>query len=74
MTTIAGQQPAIAGPDLQATIQAWDQAAWSLAALALATRDDSPPELAAAAGELLAVTGLTSAPARPSPPVTPRPG
>jgi SAM-dependent methyltransferase len=65
MTTIAGQQPAIAGPDLQATIQAWDQAAWSLAALALATRDDSPPELAAAAGELLAVTGLTGAPGGP---------
>ena len=65
MTTIAGQQPAIAGRDLQATIQGWDQAAWSLAALALATRDDSPPELAAAAGELLAVSWLTSAPGGP---------
>lgn len=58
MTTKAEQ-------DLQATIQAWDQAAWSLAALALATRDDGPPELSAAAGELLAVTGLTGTPGGP---------
>jgi predicted RNA methylase len=58
MTTIAEQ-------DLQATIQAWDQAAWSLAALALAARDDSPPELTAAAAELLAVAGLTGAPGGP---------
>jgi len=50
----------IAERDLQATIQAWDQAAWSLAALALATRDDGPPELTAAARELLAATGLTA--------------
>ena len=55
----------IAEPDLLATIQTWDQAAWSLAALALATRDDSPPELRAAAGELLAVAGLTGAPGGP---------
>ena len=55
----------IAEPDLQATIQAWDQATWSLAALALAARDDSPPELRAAAGELLAVAGLTGPPGRP---------
>jgi predicted RNA methylase len=52
----------IAEPDLQATIQAWDQAAWSLAALALAAGGDSPPELRAAASEVLAATGLTSAP------------
>jgi SAM-dependent methyltransferase len=45
--------------DLQTTVQAWDQAAWSLAALALAARDDCPPELTAAAWDLLAVTGLT---------------
>ena len=51
--------------DLQATIQAWDQAAWSLAALALAARDDGPPELTAAARELLAATGLTGAPGGP---------
>lgn len=55
----------IAEPDLLATIQTWDQAAWSLAALALATRDDSPPELRAAAGEVLAVAGLTGAPGGP---------
>jgi len=55
----------IAEPDLQATIQTWDQAAWSLAALALAARDDSPPELRAAAGELLAVAGLSGPPGRP---------
>ena len=55
----------IAEPDLLATIQTWDQAAWSLAALALATRDDSPPELRVAAGELLAVAGLTGAPGEP---------
>jgi protein-L-isoaspartate O-methyltransferase len=55
----------IAEPDLLATIQTWDQAAWSLAALALATRDDSPPELRTAAGELLTVAGLTGAPGEP---------
>lgn len=55
----------IAEPDLQATIQAWDEAAWSLAALALAARDDSPPGLTAAAKALLAVAGLTGPPGRP---------
>jgi predicted O-methyltransferase YrrM len=54
-----------AAPDLQATIQAWDQAAWSLAALALAARGDGPPELTAAAGDLLAATGLTAEPRGP---------
>jgi predicted O-methyltransferase YrrM len=53
--------------DLQATIQAWDQAAWSLAALALTARDDGPLELTAAARELLAATGLTGAPGGPLP-------
>jgi len=47
--------------DVQATIQAWDTAAWSLAALALAAREDCPPELAVAARELLAAAGLTGA-------------
>jgi predicted O-methyltransferase YrrM len=55
----------VAGPDLQATIQAWDEAAWSLAALALAAGGDSRPELTAAAWELLAATGLTGAPGQP---------
>jgi hypothetical protein len=30
----------IAEPDLQATIQAWDEPAWGLAALTLAARGD----------------------------------
>ena len=64
MTITAGQQPTAAGTDLHATIQAWDQAAWSLAALALTARDDSPPDLTAAASEVLAATGLTGAPGR----------
>ncbi len=51
-----------AARDLQATIQTWDTAAWSLAALALAARDDSPPELTTAAQQLLSATGLTGAP------------
>jgi predicted O-methyltransferase YrrM len=55
----------VAAPNLQATIQAWDEAAWSLAALALAARGDGPPELTAAARELLAATGLTAAPGGP---------
>jgi Methyltransferase domain len=57
----------IARQDLQATIQAWDQAAWSLAALALTAQGDGPPELTAAARELLAATGLTAAPGAPLP-------
>jgi protein-L-isoaspartate O-methyltransferase len=55
----------IAERDLSATIQAWDEAAWSLAALALTARDDSPPELTAAAEKLLAATGLIDAPGKP---------
>jgi len=55
----------IAGPDLQATIQSWDESAWSLAALALAARGDGPPGLAAAAWELLGAAGLTGAPGQP---------
>jgi SAM-dependent methyltransferase len=57
----------IAEHDLQATIAAWDQAAWSLAALALTARGDGPPELTAAAKELLAATGLAAAPGTPLP-------
>jgi predicted O-methyltransferase YrrM len=51
--------------DLQATAQAWDEAAWSLAALALTARGDCPPELTAAAGELLAATAVTGEPGGP---------
>ena len=36
-------------PDLLAAIAAWDQAAWSLAALALVAAGDGPPEITAAA-------------------------
>ena len=57
----------IAEQDLQATIQAWDQAAWSLAALALTAQGDGPPELTAAARELLAAAGLIAAPGTPLP-------
>jgi SAM-dependent methyltransferase len=57
----------IAEQDLQAVIRAWDQAAWSLAALALTARGDGPPELTAAAGELLAAAGLTAGPGTPLP-------
>lgn len=51
--------------DLQPTIQGWDQGAWSLAALALVARGDGPPELTAAAWDLLAAAGLTTEPGGP---------
>jgi SAM-dependent methyltransferase len=57
----------MAEPSLQAAIQAWDEAAWSLAALALTASDDGPHELTAAARELLAANGLTGAPSDPLP-------
>ncbi len=53
--------------DLQSAIEGWDQGAWSLAALALAARGDGPPELTAAAWELLAPAGLSGTPAKPLP-------
>jgi predicted O-methyltransferase YrrM len=59
--------PDIAEQDLQVTIQAWDQGAWSLAALALAARGDGPPELTAASWELLTAAGLTATPETPLP-------
>ncbi len=51
--------------DLQAAIQAWDEAAWSLAALVLAADSDGHPGLTAAARELLAATGLAGEPGQP---------
>src|SRR5215831_16482145 len=57
----------IAEQDLQATIRAWDQAAWSLAALAVTAQGGGPPDLAAAAKELLAAAGLTAGPGTPLP-------
>jgi predicted RNA methylase len=54
-------------PDLLAAIAAWDQAAWSLAALALVAAGDGPPEITAAAQQLLSVSGITAAPGQPMP-------
>jgi predicted O-methyltransferase YrrM len=54
-------------PDLLAAIAAWDQAAWNLAALALVAAGDGPPDITAAAQELLSVTGITVAPGQPVP-------
>jgi Methyltransferase domain len=52
-------------PDLLATISAWDQAAWSLAALALVAAGDGPPDLTEAAQQLLKCHGITAAPGQP---------
>ena len=54
-------------PDLLAAIAAWDQAAWSLAALALVAAGDGPPDITAAAQQLLSVCGITAAPGQPAP-------
>lgn len=59
-------QPA-AAPDLQAAIAAWDQAVWSLAALARVAADDGPPDITAAARQLLSACGITEAPEQPVP-------
>lgn len=40
-------------PDLLAAIAAWDQATWSLAALALMAAGNGPPDMTAAAQQLL---------------------
>ena len=68
MTTVRppASLPGLA-PELLAAIGAWDQAAWSLAALALAAQGDGPPELTAAARELLAAAGLGAGPGTPLP-------
>jgi hypothetical protein len=55
----------IAARDLAATIKAWDEATWSLAALALTARDDISAELATTAQQVLAATGLIDAPGAP---------
>lgn len=54
-------------PDLLAAIAAWDQAAWSLAALALVAAGDGPPDITAAAQQLLSVCGITAAPGQAAP-------
>jgi Methyltransferase domain len=52
---------------LLATISAWDQAAWSLAALAFVAAGDRPPDVTAAAQQLLKHCGITAAPGQPVP-------
>ena len=68
MTTLRSPAsvPSVA-PDLLAAIAAWDQAAWSLAALALVAAGDGPPDITAAAQQLLSVCGITAAPGQPVP-------
>jgi predicted RNA methylase len=58
--------PSAAG-DLLAAIASWDQAAWSLAALALVADGDGTPEIAAAAQQFLGARGITAAPGQPVP-------
>ena len=53
--------------DMLAAIAAWDQAAWSLAALALVAGGDGAPEVTAAAQQLLSVSGITAVPGQPVP-------
>jgi predicted O-methyltransferase YrrM len=68
MTTLRSSASVLsAAPDLLAAIAAWDQAAWSLAALALVAAGDGPPEITAAAQHLLSVSGITAAPGQPVP-------
>jgi SAM-dependent methyltransferase len=63
MTTLRfpASAPSVA-PDLRAAIAAWDQAAWSLAALALVAAGDGSPDRTAAAQQLLSACGITAAP------------
>jgi protein-L-isoaspartate O-methyltransferase len=63
MTTLRSpaSAPSVA-PDLLAAIAAWDQAAWGLAALALVAAGDGPPDMTAAAQQLLSACGITAAP------------
>jgi SAM-dependent methyltransferase len=68
MTTLRSpaSEPSLAA-DLQAAIAAWDQAAWSLAALALVAAGDGSPDRTAAARQLLTACGITAVPGRPEP-------
>jgi SAM-dependent methyltransferase len=68
MTTLrsSASAPGVA-PDLLAAIAAWDQAAWSLAALALVAAGDGPPGITATAQQLLSACGITAAPGQPVP-------
>ena len=58
--------------DLLAAIAAWEQAAWNLAALARVAADDGaaddgPPDITAAARQLLGACGIITAPGQPVP-------
>jgi 2-polyprenyl-3-methyl-5-hydroxy-6-metoxy-1,4-benzoquinol methylase len=53
--------------DLLAAIAAWDQAAWSLAALARVAADDGPSDITAAARQMLSARGIAAAPGQPVP-------
>jgi hypothetical protein len=68
MTTLSSPSslPAVA-PELLTAIAAWDQAAWSLAALALVAAGDGPPETTTAAQHYLGACGITVAPGQPIP-------
>lgn len=55
--------------DLLAAIAAWDQAAWSLAALAHVMTDGGQAAITAAARQLLSACGITGAPGEPVPSV-----
>ena len=68
MTTLRSPAslPGVA-PDLLAAIAAWDQAAWNLAALALVAAGDRPPDITAAAQQLLSACGITASPGQPVP-------
>jgi Methyltransferase domain len=59
--------PDTASLELLATISAWDQAAWSLAALAFVAAGEGPPDVTAAAQQLLKHYGITAAPGQPVP-------
>lgn len=50
-----------------AAMAAWDQGAWRLAALALVAGGSGPPEVTAAAQQLLSASGITAAPGQPVP-------
>ena len=52
-------------PDLLATIKAWDQAAWSLGALALVASGEGSSDITAAAQQLLLASGITAVPGQP---------
>jgi SAM-dependent methyltransferase len=68
MTTLRSpvSAPGVAA-DLLAAIAAWEQEAWSLAALARVAADDGPPAITAAAQQLLSARGITVAPGQPVP-------